>query len=155
MSNFFDKIKKTAENVSKSTSNQLQTAKLKLRIDSLEKSKAKVLTQLGEVLYNQYKDGAEFENCHEILNTIDSYEEDIRKIHEEIEELNAVNKCSNCEKEIAEGTKFCPFCGTEQVISQPEQETVEESAVICPNCGNELSGEAKFCNKCGAKIESN
>lgn len=152
MSNFFDKIKKTAENVSKSTSNQLQTAKLKLRIDSMEKNKAKVLTQLGEVIYNQYKDGAEFQNCQEIMNSIDSYEEDIRKIQEEIEELNAVNKCSNCEKEIEEGTKFCPFCGTEQVIPQQEQENNEENTVVCPNCNTELSKDAKFCNKCGTKI---
>lgn len=154
MANFFDKIKKTAGNVSRNTSNQLQTAKLKLKMDSVGKNKAKVFTQLGEVIYNQFKDGAEFQNCEEILDSISSYEDEITKIQEEIDGLNAANKCTSCEKEIEEGTKFCPFCGEEQIIPEEVSEDIDENAVICPDCNTALSEDAKFCNKCGSKIEN-
>ena len=52
-------------------------------------------------------------------------------------------KCNHCEKEIQEGSKFCPYCGqkVEQVIK-------------CPNCGNSIRPGDIFCMCCGKKVGS-
>ena len=43
--------------------------------------------------------------------------------------------CTNCGKEIQEGSAFCPECGAKK----PEKNTWD-----CPNCGNK-GIDAKFC----------
>ncbi len=52
-------------------------------------------------------------------------------------------KCNHCEKEIQEGSRFCPYCGqkVEQVIK-------------CPNCGNSIRPGDIFCMSCGCKVGS-
>lgn len=52
-------------------------------------------------------------------------------------------KCNHCEKEIQEGSKFCPYCGqkVEQVIK-------------CPNCGNSIRPGDTFCMSCGYKVDT-
>ena len=54
-----------------------------------------------------------------------------------------IMKCNHCEKEIQEGSKFCPYCGqkVEQVIK-------------CPNCGNSIRPGDNFCMSCGCKVGS-
>ena len=47
-------------------------------------------------------------------------------------------RCSNCNKELQEGMKFCDACGA-QVFE----------TVFCPNCGEQTSTEFAFCQSCG------
>ena len=47
-------------------------------------------------------------------------------------------KCVNCGQEIPDETKFCPYCGTSQMMK-------------CVNCDQEIPGGTKFCPYCGAK----
>ncbi len=49
--------------------------------------------------------------------------------------------CQKCNKELEDGTKFCPECGAE----------VYEK-IFCQNCGMETSTEFTFCQNCGASI---
>lgn len=49
--------------------------------------------------------------------------------------------CSNCGKELAEGIKFCPECGTQVPKNK-----------FCTSCGTKLEPSAKFCPECGAKV---
>ncbi|MCQ2248321.1 MAG: zinc-ribbon domain-containing protein [Treponema sp.] len=49
--------------------------------------------------------------------------------------------CTNCGKELAEGIKFCPECGT----PVPKNK-------FCISCGTKLEPDAKFCPECGTKV---
>ena len=49
--------------------------------------------------------------------------------------------CTNCGKELAEGIKFCPECGT----PVPKNK-------FCTSCGTKLEPGAKFCPECGTKV---
>jgi uncharacterized RDD family membrane protein YckC len=49
--------------------------------------------------------------------------------------------CSNCGKEIAAGSRFCGFCGGEQMAVRK-----------CGYCGYEIQGQPSFCAYCGAAI---
>lgn len=51
-------------------------------------------------------------------------------------------KCPNCNKEINDSFKFCPYCATPIVANK------------CPHCGSmNLPADSKFCPDCGGKIE--
>lgn len=54
-------------------------------------------------------------------------------------------KCQFCQKEIADGTKFCKYCGK-------EQQAVPSSGNYCPACGAANSANAAFCAGCGAPL---
>lgn len=51
-------------------------------------------------------------------------------------------KCTYCEKDIPENSKFCMECG--KAIVQEE--------FACKKCGQVLPTDAKFCNNCGESI---
>lgn len=50
-------------------------------------------------------------------------------------------QCSNCNKQLEDGTKFCDNCG-KQIIE----------TIFCQNCGKETSTEFAFCQNCGASL---
>ncbi len=50
--------------------------------------------------------------------------------------------CPSCSNSVAQGTKFCPKCGTQL----PE-------AKKCTGCGAELPAGTAFCSNCGTKSE--
>ncbi|MBQ3793178.1 MAG: zinc-ribbon domain-containing protein [Lachnospiraceae bacterium] len=73
-------------------------------------------------------------------------------------------KCPNCGQEIADGSKFCIYCGS--VIEEkpapapvaPEAPVAEEAPKmqpkdVCSKCGEPLAPGAKFCTNCGTKRE--
>lgn len=61
-----------------------------------------------------------------------------RKSNETTRKFN----CIKCKVKIARGSKFCPECGTAQVMIH-----------LCISCGNKLVGGTKFCAECGTKAE--
>lgn len=48
--------------------------------------------------------------------------------------------CLNCNSKIKCDAKFCPECGTPQILAN-----------FCKNCGNKYDGNEKFCSECGTK----
>lgn len=54
-------------------------------------------------------------------------------------------KCQFCQKEIADGTRFCRYCGR-------EQQNMSASGGHCPNCGAVNPPGAAFCAKCGSRV---
>ncbi len=61
------------------------------------------------------------------------------------------NKCTNCGNAIAEGVKFCIYCGT-PVAAPVSQPVVIPALKKCPNCGNEYMPDMMFCTECGTKL---
>lgn len=56
--------------------------------------------------------------------------------------------CNVCGREVPDGTKFCPYCGT--LLAQNETEGQPE-VHRCISCGMEIPENAMFCKYCGAK----
>ncbi|MCI5119720.1 MAG: SPFH domain-containing protein, partial [Candidatus Electrothrix sp. AUS4] len=53
-------------------------------------------------------------------------------------EGQATTQCSDCAHTIPADSRFCPFCGHQQVV-----------LLQCSNCGKNLTPGAKFCSRCG------
>jgi membrane protease subunit (stomatin/prohibitin family) len=51
-------------------------------------------------------------------------------------------KCSDCNQNIPDESRFCPYCGHQMVIFQK-----------CPTCGKNLPPQAKFCSACGQAVD--
>ncbi len=54
--------------------------------------------------------------------------------------------CSNCNKQLEDGAKFCDGCGTPVV--QPAK------ATFCPNCGTRNDTGSAFCQGCGTPLST-
>lgn len=52
-------------------------------------------------------------------------------------------KCTNCNAELAAGTKFCTVCG---------QPVPQATAPKCPNCNADIEPGSKFCTVCGQTL---
>ncbi len=59
-----------------------------------------------------------------------------------------VLRCINCNEQIAENMKFCPFCGTAQ--EEISAVSTEPSIIYCNSCKQQVSPTDKFCPFCGA-----
>lgn len=49
--------------------------------------------------------------------------------------------CTNCGKEIPANSRFCGFCGSEQLLSRK-----------CTACNREINGDPRFCPYCGNNL---
>ena len=110
------KLFKGAESVTKTTikktSESVNTLKLNYSIKEVEGSIDDVLKNLGKMIYDEYKNGAEFtgeyaDNCQKI----DEYYEEIEILKTKIAETNNKLLCPNCGKYNEAGSKFCSGCG--------------------------------------------
>ncbi|MBT8333917.1 MAG: zinc-ribbon domain-containing protein [Desulfobacterales bacterium] len=50
--------------------------------------------------------------------------------------------CPDCQNEISDDARFCPYCGHQQVVLSK-----------CLNCSKNLSPNARFCSRCGTSTE--
>ncbi len=131
MNDMFDKIrdgalkaKDEAEKITKvavqKTSNAVSKAKLGYAVSETENKINELFTELGRILYNEYKNGGEFpENISEICQQAEKLYEEIETVKEQIAKIkNAV---------------VCPACG----------EYNHAENVFCARCGNKLKGGTK------------
>lgn len=67
--------------------------------------------------------------------------------------------CYNCDKQLPDGSKFCPECGTPvkeiQGSGQEQRKQVFEGEIKkCPNCGEVLSAFEITCHACGIELRN-
>lgn len=60
-----------------------------------------------------------------------------------------MKKCSQCQKEILDNTKICPYCGTKQ---KKEDISQHKPMRFCMGCGEQLKEEDTYCPKCGNRL---
>ena len=56
--------------------------------------------------------------------------------------------CKNCGKELPKDSKFCQYCGSNEI------ETIENKLIVfkkCADCGKKLPDDSDFCQYCGSK----
>lgn len=127
--------------------NSAEINKISQMISDEEKKINALYTQIGYTYYQMHFESAEPEQTEKVLqikkllNCIDDYKDEIRKI-------KGIIVCPNCGAEMADKFTFCSACGAKIPVPQPKN----TGAAKCPNCGWQLSEGQKFCVKCGTKV---
>ncbi len=64
--------------------------------------------------------------------------------------------CKNCQKVIAESSKFCPFCAArvETTLDEAPPAPPDETSGRCPNCQREIPRNTKFCPFCATRLDA-
>lgn len=135
---FFDKvgstISKTGKDAAAKVKEMAEIAKLNGQITTQEDIVKKNYLEIGKYVYENQKDGAPNEVAEKFA-VIDAANEEIAKLKQQINDINGVKYCPQCNGEVAKGVAFCPSCGFKMPEEAPEvveegevKEVVEEAA---------------------------
>ncbi len=147
VSRFQDSIQQGKQKIQ----NAQEAAKAKKMISQLSNQKGKLLIDLGQAVYLEYRKGA-FQHS-EVANRASGIEEVDIAIHDYLVQLkeysNSPQQTQTCEcgTKLSDSDQFCPNCGTKVT----KQEEVEQDLKQCHNCQHDIPMDANFCSACGSK----
>ena len=109
-----------------------EVAKLKMDIHTKEDFVEKQFAILGRAYYEANKDNASEKDAAQ-FRVIGEAIEEIKRMNQQVLDIQGVIQCPNCGKKLPIGTSFCSDCGTkmDQIIVDAtvvSEETVEEAA---------------------------
>lgn len=151
MADFFDRLGRTASNVTERSKQWLESAKLRKELDDNQRQRAAALAALGELTYQQLRQeilAAPSLAAHaQAIQELDQRESVLRR---QIEALEAPHEggaaaCARCGRSSAPGARFCVGCGA-------SVEVVATLIPACQACGATLKLDARFCPRCGKPI---
>ena len=123
-----DTITRTTKDLGKKAGQLYEAQKIRSKISSEEQMVQKLKADIGNVIFEKYKEGAEVEEalkgfCEEIeqhLDIIDGYKDAAA-------EMKGRKICPACGKSVDRSVSFCPYCGS--VCPTPEPEKAEGDVV--------------------------
>ena len=131
-----DTITRTTKDLGKKAGQLYEAQKIRSKISSEEQMVQKLKADIGNVIFEKYKEGAEVE---EALKGF-------------CEEMKARKICPACGKSVDRSVSFCPYCGS--VCPTPEPEKAEGDVVDTETAEPvEETEEKKAENEAGAEEE--
>ncbi len=123
-----DTITRTTKDLGKKAGQIYETQKIRSRIASEEQIVQKLKADIGNVIFEKYKEGTEVEEslkgfCEEIQQHMDI----IAGYKDSAAELKGQKICPACGRSVDRSVSFCPFCGS--VCPTPEPETAQGEVV--------------------------
>ena len=107
-----DEAEKFTKDAVDKTKKVIDRTKYNYTVSEAEGRIKNILAELGRKLYEEYKDGAEFdEDISEKCEKIDEIQKDIDEIKQKIAETHNGKICSECGAIIDDDDTFCKKCG--------------------------------------------
>lgn len=156
LKNLSNSLSKAAEATARKAGELTDTAKLKLRQNRIEADITDAYTDIGRLIYKQYKESAdESEAIAAKCLAIDKSNEELAAIDAEIETIKKAAEAAKA-KEQNEPVQDVHESEEEPAAepaaaAEPEEAPAAESRT-CSACGAEISADALFCPKCGQKL---
>lgn len=123
------KFGETAETMTNKAGEMVEIQKLKSQIRALENGNESDYADLGRMVYEQFKNGAEVSvEASGLCEAIQSREESIREYEKMIVDVKGDFACPSCGKTVAKGMSYCPYCGekTPEDLKEMASEYAEE-----------------------------
>lgn len=125
-----DTITRTTKDLGKKAGQLYETQKIRSKISSEEQIVQKLKADIGNVIFEKYKEGAEVDEalkgfCEEIRQHLDI----IAGYKDSAAELKGQKICPACGRHVDRSVSFCPFCGSVCPTPQPETETAEGDVI--------------------------
>ena len=127
--NLGKKFGETAETVTNKAGEMVEIQKLKSQIRALENGNESDYVDLGRMVYEQFKNGAEVSvEASGLCEAIQSREESIREYEKMIVDVKGDFSCPSCGKTVVKGMSYCPYCGekTPEDLKEMASEYAEE-----------------------------
>lgn len=106
------KAKNAAGTVSKKTVELADTVKLKTRSAEIQREMAATFEGMGRLLYDSRQGGEDVTPLlEESMKQIDTLQENLRKVEEELCSRKKVVRCASCQAMVGDEAFFCPRCG--------------------------------------------
>lgn len=137
---FFDDISKKMKDLS-------DTSKINSMITATAKELDGLYLELGRRIYAQYGSAPDAP-FPELIQAICAKQRTLDQYKEHVNSIKGITNCPNCGAAVANGTAFCPTCGTQQ----PKPPAPPSGTVFCSSCGAPMSAGARFCARCGSKM---
>lgn len=111
-----------------------EVAKLKMDIHTKEDFVEKQFATLGRAYYEANKDNASEKDAAQFAVIAEAMEE-IKRMNQQVMDIQGVLQCPNCGKKVPAGNAFCSDCGAkmEEIIVDAtvvSEETVTEEPVV-------------------------
>lgn len=110
--------KEKMASVGKSAANKsgelVEIAKISLQISSKEDDIAKIYREIGEKVYDAYKNADVNIEVEPLCEKVDALFVELEELKSRRAELRAEHVCPGCGKMVKEGYAFCHHCGKEQ-----------------------------------------
>ncbi len=138
-SNFNSSMKKARDTTVTEARKLNKIRQLNSRIHKEQKTIAELYSDIGEKLYNLYKEAPleEFESEFESLSASFDRVEDLQ---EELRSVRGVRICPSCKAEVKISERYCPNCGF-KMPELPEPETAE-GEIVSDDAGTPEEAEA-------------
>jgi len=150
-------VSKTYKIASEKSGQIIEEAKLRLQIASTNDKISEKLSEIGALVYEDYKSGnSTYSDFEELCKDIEESEVAISNMKAKILKMKKMKQCEVCENALALEDRYCSKCGAEQPIqieTVEEDEPEEETISNCPNCNTKLDKNATFCTNCGIKVK--
>ena len=118
MAEFFKKISdgvsKAANNVKDSVETAKKRANLKKQISDAKNKIKSIELEMGEAIYNAYKNGSRPESFSENCKEIDSLLVEMKIVEAKLLEFDGIRLCEKCSAQIPVDSVFCSKCGERQ-----------------------------------------
>ena len=110
------------------TTNAVDITKLNIAKGEADGKINKLYAKIGEVIFAQYKDGAEFDGeIAEMLIEIDKFKAESDELKEQIAALKSTAPCPTCGQQNDKASEYCSKCGAK--LSQDAEDGEEDKAV--------------------------
>lgn len=112
--------------VADKTSNIVDVTKLNLSLSDTDKKMNKLYASIGEIIYEDYKEGSELpEKLSDLCNQISQFMGEADSIRQQIAELKSSVACPSCGVLNGKDGEYCSKCG-QKLREDKEEDTVIE-----------------------------
>lgn len=125
-----------------------EVEKLKKTISEAELKMKKLHEEIGQIIYDKYKDNP-LPEVEEKIKMGLNIENAITACKTRISVLQENPKCPACGIRLKQEMVYCFNCG-----KKVKEESVEKrEGIYCSKCGEKLETGSTFCTSCGKKVE--
>jgi DNA repair exonuclease SbcCD ATPase subunit len=148
---FFDKLKEQASSLGGQLDQALDGTRQKSQVGSLRKKRGEMITELGESLVEQFRQGQV--NVEELRPQVDQIFSVEREMIEAEQQIEAQRQAAAQAKMAQAPAPQAPPAPQAQAAPPPPPPPAPQAAgaAACPSCGTEIPEGSAFCPNCGAK----
>lgn len=146
------RVNKVVRSVSEKNTTTTETFRITREISAAEAKIEKLFTEFGKACYALKSGEGDAAEAEALSAGIAEAKAGVEALKKELDSLNGVRRCPECNAVLPREAVFCMQCGARQPeipVKPEEPEAVKPEKEYCPNCGALREDEGGSCVVCG------